>query len=177
MREIITSSLAPDHPGEFDDKFHYMVKDGTDKLNELLGFHHPEKKTSIFKKTMKFPDLKNPYHVTKPMANEYQVHTNRSIAIMLIDQIARKHSLSIDNILSNEKNHKWISARYEAINLVKETYPKWSLSHIGRIFNNRDHSTIYAALKRVEQLKKNGNWPPELTKLNSGKTYLTNPNN
>ncbi|AMS41229.1 helix-turn-helix domain-containing protein [Aminobacter aminovorans] len=66
----------------------------------------------------------------------------------LIERVAAWHSVSVADIKSQARSRYLIEARFDAIAAVKLAYPAMGLQQLGRLFGNRDHSTILNALKR-----------------------------
>jgi len=72
--------------------------------------------------------------------------TGRMIAL----QTARKHGLTIHELLSPRRQRKIVLARHEAMwRCVKET--SLSLPHIGRILGGKDHTTVLHGVRRHQQ--------------------------
>lgn len=69
------------------------------------------------------------------------------------------YRVSEEYLLSRRRdNPRIVEARRSALYGIDQLV-SWSLPKMGR-FLNRDHSTIIAALKKIEQLKEDGQWPP-----------------
>jgi hypothetical protein len=66
----------------------------------------------------------------------------------IIAHVAQKNGFTSDDILGKVKSSRLVVARWEAIKLVQEMNPKWSLPKIGRIFK-RDHTSILHALREM----------------------------
>lgn len=69
---------------------------------------------------------------------------------MIAYQTAKKHGLTIHELLSPRRQRKIVIARHEAMwRCVKET--SLSLPQIGRILGGKDHTTVLHGVRRHEQ--------------------------
>lgn len=71
----------------------------------------------------------------------------KKMAREIIQNMARKHGLSIEAILSHRRQKHIVAARHEAIYLISEE-TDMSLPQIGRIMGDRDHTTILHAIRK-----------------------------
>lgn len=71
----------------------------------------------------------------------------RSSAIQIIEHVAAWYGLTANDVLSQNREHRMIDCRFDAIAAVAVNFPELSTPAIGRIFG-RDHSTILHALKK-----------------------------
>ena len=79
-------------------------------------------------------------------------------ATTIIKLVALKHRVTHDDIVGPRRDREVVTARYEAIRLVKTHCRDLSFPAIGRIFN-RDHSTILNALGRLKKNRKSTEQP------------------
>jgi len=68
----------------------------------------------------------------------------------IIKQVAGKHRVTVNDILSERRARNVVAARHEAMWRCKMETTN-SLPHIGRVFGGRDHSTVIHAVKKHEQ--------------------------
>lgn len=66
----------------------------------------------------------------------------------IIARCATRHRVTTAEILGRSRVQRIVDARWEAIGLVAEAYPKFSSTRLGEIFH-RDHTSILWALGRV----------------------------
>lgn len=74
----------------------------------------------------------------------------RDFTLALIAEVAAKHDVTVEDILSASRQNRIVQARREAIWVVRNARPALSYPALGRIFR-RDHSTVMyhlAATKR-----------------------------
>ena len=71
----------------------------------------------------------------------------RKAARDIIDHVARKHGVSVREILNHNRIPNVVAARQEAMRLVYSTGLK--LGQVGIIFG-RDHSTVLHGIRRAE---------------------------
>jgi hypothetical protein len=64
-----------------------------------------------------------------------------------IKAVANAHSLPEELITSRGRKNQVINARFQAVNLVKQS-TKMCLLDIGKLFSYNDHSTVWHALKK-----------------------------
>lgn len=61
---------------------------------------------------------------------------------IIIDQVAEKHGVSIEEILGPRMYAYLVEARQEAMYRLYEERPNMSMRHIGACLGNRDHTTV-----------------------------------
>lgn len=66
--------------------------------------------------------------------------------------IVEYFQISFDDLKSKRRSRSIALPRQMAMSLARELTP-FSLPEIGDMFGGRDHSTVYCALKRIEQLR------------------------
>ena len=74
--------------------------------------------------------------------------TPRDVANEIIAKAAQKYDVSAKDILGPARFKTIVAARHEAIADVTQALPWLSYPQLGRIFGNRDHTTIMHALKK-----------------------------
>lgn len=67
----------------------------------------------------------------------------------VIDRIALEHNVTPFDIVSPSRTRRIVKARDQAIYEVACRWPWLSLPKLGRIFGNRDHTTILHALNKL----------------------------
>jgi chromosomal replication initiation ATPase DnaA len=82
------------------------------------------------------------------MITTHGIATPRDFIDALIEDGARKHGVSVAQVLGRSRCRRCVAARYAAIRRIHETFPAKSYAEIGRIFG-RHHATIIHALKRT----------------------------
>ncbi len=65
----------------------------------------------------------------------------------IIDCVAAWHGVDRGTIVGRSRRPLHCVARHDAVAAVWTAYPNLSLAALGRIFDGRDHTTIYHALK------------------------------
>lgn len=83
------------------------------------------------------------------------ITTPRDFTRAIIADVARKHGVTVAEILSTNRARRIIAARFEAIRAVSEARPHLSTPVIGRMFR-KDHSSILFA--RGTTKKTVGKW-------------------
>lgn len=79
------------------------------------------------------------------------MNTQRIDAI--IAACARRHRVSVADILGPRRFKHIVAARWEAIRAVAAEFPEFSTPRLGRIFG-RDHTTILWALGRTARARR-----------------------
>jgi Bacterial dnaA protein helix-turn-helix len=69
-------------------------------------------------------------------------------SVKIIKDIARQHGITYADIIGPNRTQKIYKARHHAIHAVKAACPNKSLPELGRMFGNRDHTTILHALQK-----------------------------
>lgn len=72
----------------------------------------------------------------------------REQILAVIENVARRHKVTVADIIGKRRDRVYVAARHEAIARVATTWPWISYPHLGRIFGGRDHTTIMHALKK-----------------------------
>lgn len=76
-----------------------------------------------------------------------RIRTKRDEINSLIEQIAIKHGVTLNQVLGPDRFKQFVTPRHEAMAHVARTYPHLSYPHLGKIFN-RDHSTVMHACRK-----------------------------
>ena len=63
--------------------------------------------------------------------------------------VSQKYGVSVEDLKSKKRTDSIAKARHVAIYLIKEILEEISLNEIGKIFGDRDHTTVHASLKKV----------------------------
>ena len=63
--------------------------------------------------------------------------------------VSQKYGVSVEDLKSKKRTDSIAKARHIAIYLIKEILEEISLNEIGKIFGDRDHTTVHASLKKV----------------------------
>ncbi len=71
----------------------------------------------------------------------------------IIAVIARKHGLDSGAIVGSSRQRHVVKARFEAIAEVRRLRPDLSSTQMGKIFGDRDHTTILHALRKIDARK------------------------
>lgn len=71
----------------------------------------------------------------------------------IIQLIAEKHGLPTASITGQSRQKHIVKARHEAIAEVRRIRPDLTITQIGKIFGDRDHTTILAALRKIDARK------------------------
>lgn len=66
----------------------------------------------------------------------------------IIERVAAWHGVNVADLMSRSMRQIFIEARFDAIAAVKLVHPHLSLPGLARIFDGRDHTTIFNALRR-----------------------------
>ena len=78
-----------------------------------------------------------------------------SISVREIQKVSSEYfNISLSDLLSNKKTRKFSYPRQVAIYLSRKLTDS-SLKEIGRMFNNKDHSTIIYSVRRIKNMKAN----------------------
>lgn len=70
--------------------------------------------------------------------------------VVIIQSIAMKHGVTVENIKSNSRIHKHVLARQEAAYELRINR-NFSLTKIGQMLGNRDHTTILYSIRKHKQ--------------------------
>lgn len=73
----------------------------------------------------------------------------KSRARMIRKQVAEEHGLRLAEIDGPRRSKLIVAARHEAMARVYVECPELSTPEIGRMFGNRDHSTVLNAVRRM----------------------------
>lgn len=72
---------------------------------------------------------------------------------VIIETVAEKHGMSVDEIMSRSRKDRIVAARHEAFYLLREA--GYSYPQIGRFFGGMDHTTaLHGAVKHEAKLKR-----------------------
>lgn len=72
---------------------------------------------------------------------------------VIIETVAEKHGMSVDDIMARSRKDRIVAARHEAFYLLREA--GYSFPQIGRFFGGMDHTTaLHGALKHENKLKR-----------------------
>ncbi|MER9355536.1 hypothetical protein NKI61_19900 [Mesorhizobium sp. M0514] len=74
--------------------------------------------------------------------------TPRTAAQKIIADIAHNHGLTYADLMRRNRKRRIVMVRDEAMAAVKSAKPCLSLPQLGRLFADRDHTTILSALRR-----------------------------
>ena len=80
------------------------------------------------------------------------------------DQASSYFAIPVDNLVSRRRDRKTVQARGVAMFVTREVCGS-TLSEIGSLYGDRDHSTVLAAVRRVEESE---GVDPEVTRLLTG---------
>jgi len=69
----------------------------------------------------------------------------------IIDITAEEYGLEYRHLTGQTRLREYVTARYTAMYLIKSYFNHFTLLKIGSLFSNRDHSSIYHALKCYKQ--------------------------
>jgi len=80
---------------------------------------------------------------------EYKPQTEAA-ALLRIAQIAAQHKVTLADITGSCRRVKFVKARHAAMVAIAVEFDKFSLTRIGNLFGNRDHTTVlYVICKHV----------------------------
>lgn len=74
------------------------------------------------------------------------IHVNRRPAMFIIEQVAKRWDLSAEDLLGPSRLKRIAHPRQQAMYEIRETLG-YSLPRIGRIFGNRDHTTVLHSVR------------------------------
>lgn len=66
----------------------------------------------------------------------------------IIERVAAWHLVTAAEIMSRSRRQHVVEARFDAVAAVKLVHPQLSLHGLARIFDGRDHTSIWNALQR-----------------------------
>lgn len=93
------------------------------------------------------------HHVPAP----HKVLSPRAEIQAVIDRVALEHNVTAIDIVSPKRHRNIVKARDQAILEVSTRWPWLSLPRLGRIFGNRDHTTILYSLQKSGAPPRNWN--------------------
>jgi chromosomal replication initiation ATPase DnaA len=92
--------------------------------------------------------INGPVNVEADIVEEPSVKPAAQTIRQIIANVASKHGLTHDDVVGKSRKANIIAARHEAIGEVYLARPHLSLKGIARHFGNKDHTTIFHALKK-----------------------------
>ncbi|WP_287317180.1 helix-turn-helix domain-containing protein [Mesorhizobium sp.] len=87
-------------------------------------------------------------HIADEQPGEF-VPPERVLVADIIRQTAERHGISARRLLGRGVSKQLVAARTEAIAMAYVLRPDLSLPALGRLFDNRDHTTILHAVRRA----------------------------
>ncbi len=66
----------------------------------------------------------------------------------IVELVADKHGVTVDDIFGKRKFQHLVEARVEAISQVRRARPDWTLRRLAMFFE-RDHTTVIHALRKT----------------------------
>lgn len=87
-------------------------------------------------------------HIADEQPGEH-VPAERVLIADIIRQTAERHGISARRLLGQGRAKQLVEARTEAIAMAYVARPDLSLPALGRLFGNRDHTTILHAVRRA----------------------------
>lgn len=85
-------------------------------------------------------------------ATEPLVETPKARRTRIIQEVADRHGISMDEMMSDDRRAHVVTARDAAILAVRQDDPRRSSTRIGQDFGGKDHTTIIMSLRRSEGL-------------------------
>ncbi|MDR3332880.1 MAG: chromosomal replication initiator protein DnaA [Synergistaceae bacterium] len=84
--------------------------------------------------------------------------TKGKISIDYIQQLtAESYNISVEDLISPKRTAELAEARQIAMYLCRKLLSDYSLQHIGRTFNKKDHTTVLHAYNKIGELLKTNN--------------------
>jgi hypothetical protein len=74
-----------------------------------------------------------------------------SEAQKIMYEVAVKHGIRLEDLRSPIRIKRFVLARHEAMWEIKRQRPGLSLPQIGRLFGNRDHTTVLHAIRKHQE--------------------------
>jgi hypothetical protein len=88
-------------------------------------------------------------HLLEPVEDEAALALNaKREARRLVKTVAQLHNTTVSDIMGPSRFADHVKARHQAVAVVAERFPHWSLPQLGRFFG-RDHTTILHALRKM----------------------------
>lgn len=72
-------------------------------------------------------------------------------ALAIMQAVAAEHGCDVDDLTGPRQMRRLVVARHAAMRAVHDQRPDLSLPQIGRLFGNRDHTTVFHALGRTKR--------------------------
>ena len=94
---------------------------------------------------------------SRPVPVPRKVLSPRAEIQAVIDRVAREHNVTAGDIVSPTRTRAVVKARDQAILEVSTRWPWLSLPKLGKIFGNRDHTTIMHSLSKSGAPPRNWN--------------------
>ena len=66
-----------------------------------------------------------------------------------LNEVSKKYGVSVEDLKSKKRTDSIAKARHIAIYLIKELLEEISLKEVGRIFGDRDHTTVLSSINKV----------------------------
>ncbi|MGO4337824.1 helix-turn-helix domain-containing protein [Labrys sp. KB_33_2] len=80
--------------------------------------------------------------------------TSKQRAHQIVEEIADKHSLRVNDLTGDSRMHPIVIARQEAMYEIRRQLPSFSTSRIGHLLGRRDHTTALHGIQA--HAKRNG---------------------
>ena len=78
-----------------------------------------------------------------------QPYSDECIANSAIEIVSKYYSISYEEMYARTRTAKILFARHVAIYLIRAN-TKYTLTYIGSLFNLKDHSSVYNAIKSIK---------------------------
>jgi len=104
----------------------------------------------------KIPSVENQsttVDVQKECANVVSLEPpkNLSETQRILYDVALKHGIRVSDICGQSRQKNFVLARHEAMWEIKKRRPSMSLPKMGKLFGDRDHSTVLHAIRKHQE--------------------------
>jgi chromosomal replication initiation ATPase DnaA len=97
-------------------------------------------------------DLRAQENLNKPMPQYISASMASMVCDAAIDVALEDTGLTKADIIGDRRQHALAHARQEAVFIAKAACPAATLVEIGRLFGNRDHSTILHSVNKIRHM-------------------------
>lgn len=125
----------------------FLTRNYTSSIRALLG---AVKRVKFYGEFIKQTNTKYTLAVMNSIFKDIQQNKENITPESIIEHVCKYYKINKKEVLGKGRNKNVVLARHIAIFIVR-TQLEISLEQIGKIFGNRDHSTIINAIKKIEK--------------------------
>lgn len=161
-REAILRNKASKEDIEIlDEAYHYIARRITSNIRSL--------ESALATMKIVYDLYKEPItikHVKNNLKALFDEETNKNItASDIMTRVASHFEVTVENLISKSRQRQIADARFVSMYIIRKLTEK-TTSEIGKLFGNRDHSTVVNAINNIEnEMKKNQEFKEQIEEL------------